>query len=346
MPRVTGKLGSWEVPHAHMWKDRKVELRIPARPIIGPNTRIATIGSCFAAELAAAMQRLGLNGAQHPHGTFYTARTIAQAFEVMFAGWKLPDGEPPWNTSMGWVHPLAEYHHGYPSREEMSAAQADLDQKAETLFRRAEVIVITMGLIEGWVSKATGMHYRQLPPFDVFPSLDPVFSRATVSEILADLERTYALIREHTKAQLVITVSPVPLHTTFTDKDIRIANSESKGRLRAAVSEFVDRHPEVVYFPSYEMVVTAERQSDFMLEDGRHVSRRGVEYILSRFLRQFGADIAVPQPDESFLTPIAKTAERAHEAPLVRDRLMSRARGVARRVAALGRTSPDEDGAP
>ena len=37
------------------------------------------------------------------------------------------------------------------------------------------------------------------------------------------------------------------------------------------------------------MVVTAERQSDYFREDGRHVERRAVRYIVSEFLRLFAA---------------------------------------------------------
>jgi hypothetical protein len=116
----------------------------------------------------------------------------------------------------------------------------------------------------------------------------------------------------------------VPLHTTFTSLDVRIANAESKGRIRAAVSELIDRHPDVHYFHSYEMVVTAERQSDYFREDGRHVHRHAVRYIVSEFLRLF-ADPALhlEDVDTSWLTPIEKTA--ATVAPQARRRTTSRA---------------------
>ncbi len=84
---------------------------------------------------------------------------------------------------------------------------------------------------------------------------------------------------------------------------------ESKSRIRAAVSEFVERHPDVRYFHSYEMVVTAERQSDYFREDGRHVHRHAVKYIVSEFLRLFGdPSLQMTDVDASWLTPIEKTA--------------------------------------
>ena len=107
----------------------------------------------------------------------------------------------------------------------------------------------------------------------------------------------------------MLTTSPVPLHATFTDLDVRVANTESKSRIRAAVSEFVDRHPDVHYFHSYEMVVTAERQSDYYRDDGRHVHRHAVRYIVSEFLRLFADPVLhLADVDGSWLTPIEQDA--------------------------------------
>jgi hypothetical protein len=126
--------------------------------------------------------------------------------------------------------------------------------------------------------------------------------------MLDDLERIRSVVRDRLGASLVLTTSPVPLHSTFTPLDVRVANTESKSRIRAAVSEFLDRHDDVHHFHSYEMVVTAERQSDFFRDDGRHVHRHAVRYIVSEFLRLF-ADPALhlSDVDASFLTPIEKT---------------------------------------
>ncbi len=155
----------------------------------------------------------------------------------------------------------------------------------------------------------TGNTYRQIPHPAVFDKLGASFHRLTVTDMLDDLERIRAVVRDTLGATLVVTTSPVPLHSTFTKLDVRIANMESKSRIRAAVSEFVERHPDVRYFHSYEMVMTAERQSDYFREDGRHVHRHAVKYIVSEFLRLFGdPSLQIADVDSSWLTPIEKTA--------------------------------------
>jgi hypothetical protein len=151
--------------------------------------------------------------------------------------------------------------------------------------------------------------------------------------MLDDLERIRTVVRDVLKAELLVTTSPVPLHSTFTPLDVRVANTESKSRIRAAVSEFVDRHPDVHYFHSYEMVVTAERQSDYFREDGRHVHRHGVGYIMSEFLRLYGTpDVHLHDVDSSFLTPITQTASNLRREPRP-----GGARPAPRRPAGIGR---------
>ncbi|OGO54970.1 MAG: hypothetical protein A2V85_09725 [Chloroflexi bacterium RBG_16_72_14] len=309
MPILSTRLGNWELEHVHAWSERTLGMLAPTRRLVAPGTRVATIGSCFAAELAEMMDVVGIRGAMHPGGLFYSTATIRQELERLTGGWPERAAEPLWPVSGGFIDPFRDYETIYPDEAALLGARAAKDAAADEVFRGAGVVVVTLGLIETWRSRATGTTFRQIPHPAVFESLAPEFHRLTVAEMLADLERIRTVIRERIGAEMVVTVSPVPLHTTFTPLDVRIANMESKSRIRAAVSEFVDRHPDVHYFHSYEMTVTAERQSDYFREDGRHVHRHAVRYIVSEFLRLF-ADPALhlQDVDSSWLTPIEKTA--------------------------------------
>ena len=66
------------IPHFHAWHERKKGIKGQQTPLITPDTRIATIGSCFAQEIADAMDRLGLKGAMNPSGLVYNTRAIKQ----------------------------------------------------------------------------------------------------------------------------------------------------------------------------------------------------------------------------------------------------------------------------
>lgn len=343
MVTLPSKLGDWQLDHVHLWADRELVIRTDGAPIIGPTTKVATIGSCFASELAASMGKAGVRGAMHPGGLFYTSTTIRQELERLAGGWPERATEPSWETDGGWVDPFRDYHTRYPDESALHASRQEADAAAEALFRDAGVVVVTLGLIEAWRSPTTGNHYRQIPHPAVYASLGPEFHRLTVAEMVEDLVRIRHVIRDVLGAEMVVTTSPVPLHATFTTLDVRVANTESKSRIRAAVSEFVERHPDVHYFPSYEMVVTAERQSDYFREDGRHVQRTAVRYIISEFLRLFAdAGLRLDDVDTSWLTPISKTAAvpapyppftRPAVPPVSTPRRI--ARGVRRRVRAV-----------
>lgn len=306
---LKSRLGDWELDYLHEWSKRELQIRAPRREIIGPKTKVATIGSCFASELAAVMTEVGIDGGMHPAGLFYSTATIRQELERIAGGWPEQAQEPPWRVGDGFVDPFRDYDTIHPTEDALHAARAKVEATADSLFRGAKVVVVTLGLIETWRNPATGNTFRQIPHPAVYGSLRPEFHRLTVAEMLADLDRIRHVIRESLGAEMVITTSPVPLHSTFTPLDVRVANIESKSRIRAATSEFVDAHPDVRYFHSYEMVVTAERQSDYYREDGRHVHRHAVRYIVSEFLRLF-AEPSLQQPDvdSSWLTPITKTA--------------------------------------
>jgi GSCFA family protein len=317
MPTLKSRIGNWELDHVHAWSEREERIRAEASELIDRSTKVATIGSCFAQELAKVMGTVDIRGGMHPGGLFYSTATIRQELERIAGGWPERAAEPLWTAGDGLVDPFRAYDTSFPDEATLLASRAAADEAANALFRDARVVVVTVGLIETWRSATTGNTFRQIPHPAVFPTLGAVFHRLTVAEMLDDLERIRTVVRDHLGAELIITTSPVPLHTTFTPLDVRVANVESKSRIRAAVSEFVDRHPEIRYFHSYEMVVTAERQSDYFRDDGRHVHRHAVRYIVSRFLDLFAdRGLQLPDIDTSWITPISKTA--AEPSPEIR----------------------------
>ena len=334
MPTLKGRLGEWHLDDLHDWADRALLIRAPIDPLIAPTTKVATIGSCFASELASMMGKVGIVGGMHPGGLFYSTATIRQELERIGGGWPERAPEPTWAIDGGRVDPFRDYGTIHPDEATLLAERAAADAAADELFRGANVVVATLGLIETWRGPATGNTYRQIPHPGVFDTLGAELHRLTVTEMLDDLERIRRVVRDTLGATLVLTTSPVPLHATFTKLDVRVANMESKSRIRAAVSEFVERHPDVRYFHSYEMVMTAERQSDYFREDGRHVHRHAVKYIVSEFLRLFGdPSLQMTNVDTSWLTPIEKTTAIVKGQPAAPPRPSRPPASLPRRVA-------------
>jgi len=90
----------------------------------------------------------------------------------------------------------------------------------------------------------------------------------------------------HVDLQVVVTTSPIPLLATFTDRDVVAANTYSKSVLRAVAEDLAAAHPNVHYFPSYEIVMNSDRGAAWA-DDGRHVQPEVVNHIMSLFQRHF-----------------------------------------------------------
>ena len=157
------------------------------------------------------------------------------------------------------------------------------------MWSAATVIVITLGLTEIWQRKSDGCVAVTLPLQPAVARGEYTFRNSTTAENLANLRAIIEQLRGFSSAPIVVTVSPVPLHATFRDTDIIVANCESKSRLRAVVADLLEEREELHYFHSYELVSHWQGPETFFLEDGRHVSPDGVAFIMNEFLRMYGA---------------------------------------------------------
>ena len=311
MPILTGTNWNWNLEHVMRWNERGKNFKNKLSPILFPNTQIVTLGSCFMRYLTDAMVRQNLNCIMHPSGLYYSSSSIRQEFERVFEPIGNTITEDIWKTDQGYMHPHKSYFEFFKTPEALKKWSQEIDEKTTGLFRKADVFVIILGLIEVWMNEKTKTVYRHMPPPSIIAENGISLSRLTVKEMLEDLEKIYKIIKMYTNADVILGVSPVPMNATMTDLDVRIANIESKSRIRAAVSEFIEEHPDVFYFHSYEIVATAEKPMDFMLEDGRHLSKTAFDYITNQFLQVFASDeIVIKEIDSSWIAPPTKLALR------------------------------------
>jgi len=155
---------------------------------------------------------------------------------------------------------------------------------------KANIIILTLGLIETWFHKPSGLYVNRIDPkFLVCHADEFELHLLDVLDTVECLEEIYALLHEKHETgnfRFVITVSPVPLESTFTNEDIVIANATSKAVLRAAAAEFVSRHNDVDYFPSYEMVTYSDRSIAWR-PDLIHVNPDMVSHIVNIFCKTY-----------------------------------------------------------
>jgi GSCFA family len=142
----------------------------------------------------------------------------------------------------------------YDVSHERALARRNEIRDVYSHLAKSDVVIITLGLIESWYDEETGLFMNRAPPHAFAERHE---GRFTLKQL--DVYDCMRLLRPALDAlsgrgiKIILTVSPVPLETTFTNSDCVVANELSKAVLRVCAQSLANR-PEIDYFPSYEIV--------------------------------------------------------------------------------------------
>ena len=98
-------------------------------------------------------------------------------------------------------------------------------------FRRiseADVLLITLGLVESWFDAANGLYLNIAPsPWQIRRHHDRFrLERTDVAKNIARLMRIREIVKSMSPAcRIIVTVSPVPMSVSFTGQDVMVANT-------------------------------------------------------------------------------------------------------------------------
>lgn len=243
------------------------------RPFIGPNTRVFTMGSCFAQNIAIGLQRQGVP-AECVNYSDDINSTYANRY---FLEWV--EGQ---QNSL--TEPYQQFF-GAPYRDHI-----------RDLITNAGVAVISLGVAPCFFDRKTGAFVSTVKSnFQVSLRVrDCDFRTTTVAENVENLQTIVRGLRKfNANIQVVITVSPVPLKATFERPSAIVADCISKSTLRVAAHEFQKIEGDsIIYWPSFEIVrwCGGHLAQVFGNDDGSpfHVSHEVVDTIIDSFIRTFG----------------------------------------------------------
>ncbi|CAO4179303.1 GSCFA domain-containing protein [Methylorubrum populi] len=292
---------------------------------IARTDRVATAGSCFAQRVSQALARGGFRyhvteeapegmgeaeATSRQYGTFsarygnlYGPRQFVQLFDRAFGAfdpqlkaWQREDGRfvDPFRPT---IEP-----DGFADEAAVLAAREHHLARVRDLFESLDVLVVTLGLTEGWRCRADGAALSLAPGVagGRFDPAEVAFVNATTSEVIGDLsgflDRLWSV---NGRARVIVTVSPVPLIATYLDQHVLVSNAQSKAVLRAAAGEICERgDPRLVYFPSYEIITSQTHGGRYYGEDQRSIAEAGVAHVMRSFMKSFspGSDSAPAAP--------------------------------------------------
>lgn len=292
---------------------------------IDADTKVATAGSCFAQHIARYLKNSGfcyyVAEPGHPilpaaarerqnyglfsarYGNIYTTRQLWQLFERAYGRFQ-PEEEVWQNGPDVFVDPFRPTTQpgGYISREELLRDRDQHLAAVRTMFETLDVFVFTLGLTECWRSREDGAVFPVCPGVEG-GTFDPAryeFYNQPVEDVIADLTAFRDGLKSvNPKAQIIFTVSPVPLVATAEPgAHVLSATTYSKSVLRVAAETMRQRFDDVHYFPSYEIIVGAFNRGAYYAPDLRNVLENGVSHVMGLFLKHAtgAARPAVPKP--------------------------------------------------
>jgi hypothetical protein len=276
------------------FEDQDLGLHIAPSFNFGPGARIFVMGSCFAAEVRRALNGLGFaatdGGLEHRYNVFSMRQTLDWALggnfdKALLA--PLQDGR----YFDGHRHPFVVH----ADRETGVREHRRLLEQVREAVLRADIVVLTLGLVEVWRDALADVWLNETPPVGLLAQPGRFAVHATTHA--QNLQALQALLlRLHAvnpACRVVCSVSPVPLKATFCGDDVLVANCYSKSTLRSVVSEALHgvraTHRMMVdYFPAYELATLRPREEVWSKTirnhepDGRHVRRDFVDGVIMR----------------------------------------------------------------
>lgn len=285
---------------------------VGARFGIGPEDRVATMGSCFAQHLSRHLSRSGLDyfvaepapigmdphvAAEAQYGTFsarygnvYTVEQAVQLFARAYGDFTPEEG--PWLRGSRLVDPFRPgvEPDGFADRAALEADREGHLAAVRSVFEDSDVLVFTLGLTEAWRSRSDGAVFATAPGVNG-GDWDPdryEFVNFDIDQVRTGLFRYCELARSvNPDLKILLTVSPVPLIATFEPRHVLVSTTVSKAILRVAADEAMRRFDFVDYFPSYEVIASATSTGDHYGPDRREVTEAGVSHVMRVFTHHY-----------------------------------------------------------
>lgn len=241
------------------------------------NSKIMSLGSCFASTMAEKFEYFKFNNVVNPFGIIFNAVSIERIVERIVNQEVFTENDIFLHNEM-WhcfeVHSCLSN----PDKVVFLSILNELIEQSNNLIIDLSHCIITYGT--SWV-------YRNIETNQVVANCHKMPQKQFTKELLSSettqksIEKTIALIQKiNPKCHFIFTISPVR-HI----KDGFVENNVSKSHLISAIynSKFTNQN----YFPSFEIMMDELRDYRFYAKDMLHPSQTAIDYIWIRFFENY-----------------------------------------------------------
>ena len=250
----------------------RTELEIaPYEWQIDHSTKIFSVGSCFADNVATRLAGGGFRVEANPFGVMFNPASVADTIERVAGGKHFSESDFCSDGSRYFCYSLHGSFSSSSLPDAISKANRALDEGHDSLLA-ADIVIITLGT--AWIYEREG---RAVANCHKQPASQFTRRKMGVEEIAERISLLMdGVLRDK---RIVFTVSPIR-HL----KDGLAENSLSKATLRVAIELLCERYPDRChYFPAYELLVDDLRDYRFYTEDMLHPSSQAVDYVWRKF---------------------------------------------------------------
>lgn len=240
------------------------------------NSKIVSLGSCFAVNMAEKLDYFKFQNTCNPFGIIFNPVSIEKIIHKVVNQELFTEKDIFFHNELWHCFDV----HSDLSNTNKEGLMNELNQllhSTKQQLQEATHVIITYGT--SWV-------YRNLESNAVVANCHKVPQKEFEKEILSveiiekSIKNTIDLIQKvNPKANIIFTVSPVR-HL----KDGFVENQQSKAHLITAIHQILNPKSEILnYFPSYEIMMDELREYRFYSEDMLHPSQMAIDYIWERF---------------------------------------------------------------
>lgn len=226
----------------------------------------------------------GFSCAKNPFGILFNPYSIALCLEKIATEYRYSAHDFTYHS--GEFHSM--HHHGSFKNADAGILADHINEKigqAYDLISQAEIAVITPGTAKVWELREPSMIVGNCHKIPAHKFSSRMLTETEICKAYQDCIYYLKLINPGIK--VIFTISPVKhLREGITQNVI------SKSRLISALSGFIEDHPEIDYFPSFEIQTEELRDYRFYTEDHAHPTLWATEYIFRRFCETRFTDAA------------------------------------------------------
>ncbi|NDP27338.1 MAG: GSCFA domain-containing protein [Flavobacterium sp.] len=244
------------------------------------NSKIVSLGSCFAVNMAEKLDFFKFQNSCNPFGILFHPLAIEKLVEFAVSQKQFTEEDVFFHNER-WHCFDAHSDLSDANKESLIANLTSIVKSTKLELQEATHIIITYGT--SWI-------YRNITTNKIVANCHKVSQKQFSKEILSveiiekSMRNTIALIQKiNPNVNFIFTVSPVR-HL----KDGFVENQRSKAHLITAIHKIINYQLSIInYFPSYEIMMDELRDYRFYTPDMIHPNQVAIDYIWLRFSETF-----------------------------------------------------------